>query len=95
VIVGKKDGYTIEFNAAINTDYQPILSDTTIVTNIYVINGLFPQIQGTVTRTSTGEVVAIISCQGGGEFSVLRNFGTDAPEGQLQKFKDTFRSPLP
>ncbi len=95
VIVGKKDGYTIEIQAAIGSDYQPILSDTTIVTNIYVINGLFPQILGTIKRTATGEVVATMSCQGGGEFSVLRNFGTDAPEGQLQKFKDTFRSPLP
>jgi hypothetical protein len=95
VIIGKKAGYTIEINAAINSDYKPILADTTIVTNIYVINALFPQIQGTISRTATGEVVSTISCQGGGEFSVLRNFGADAPEGQLQKFKDNFRSPLP
>ena len=94
-IVGKKGDYTIEIHAAIGSDYKPMLTNATIVTNAYVINALFPQIQGTVKRTSTGDVVAIISAQGGGEFSVLRNFGETAPEGQLQKFKDTFKSPLP
>ena len=94
-IVGKKGDYTIEIHAAIGSDYKPMLTNATIVTNAYVINALFPQIQGMVKRTSTGEVVALISTQGGGEFSVLRNFGETAPQGQLQKFKDTFRSPLP
>ncbi|MFP4476019.1 MAG: hypothetical protein ACLFOY_10725 [Desulfatibacillaceae bacterium] len=95
-VVGKNDQYTVEATVTINDDYAPMLSDVTPVVSTYCIFAQMPWVTGTITRSSTGEVVATFDGQGGGEFSLLRNFGENAPWGHTPEFfSSKFQSAFP
>lgn len=99
-IIGKKDGYVVDVTATINEHYYPMLSSVTPLTELFVINCLFPTFSGTIKRTN-GEVLYTFSgIQGGGEFALPRSVVSNTTVFLFSslinyQFYKLFRNPFP
>jgi hypothetical protein len=95
-VIAANSEYIVEAYCDIDTNSAPLMTNATILTDTYVIFAEMPQISGVIKKRSTRAVVATFSGQGGGEFSVMRNFGQDAPIGHSPEFfSDQFDYPFP
>ncbi|MCP4716935.1 MAG: hypothetical protein GY868_17560 [Deltaproteobacteria bacterium] len=96
IVRAENEDYIIEAEITIGNDQVPMLSNMTPVTDSYVIVCRFPQMQGSIRRTGSGELLTTFSGQAGGEFSIPRR-----PEGSLvtpeecARWGGQFAAPLP
>lgn len=78
-LVAEDNEYLIEIDIEIYDEYIPLLSDTTIVTDAFVINEHMSWWRGTITKKSTGEVVKSFNKRGWSEFANARSFFKCSP----------------
>ena len=99
-IIGKKDGYIVDVTATVNEHYYPMLSSATPLTELFVINCLFPKFSGTIKRTNGQVLYTFSNIQGGGEFAVPKSVISDAGYYLFSslinyQFYKLFRNPFP
>ena len=74
LVIADNGKYRIEAYVDIGSNQIPLLSDATVMTDVYMIEEWFPRINGTITNVVSGKVVTTFAGQGGGEISMLRTF---------------------
>lgn len=92
-VVAQNDDYRIEVTMD-NTLQVPMLSEVTMMTELYVINVLMPVYSGKIIRLVDGETVVEFSGQGGGEFALPRSNRPLSVE-QCQSQGRRYSHPLP
>lgn len=91
-VVGQDANYRIRASYDLTEAQQPMLSNATALTRIFVIMTHTPKIRGTIINRNTGDTVASFEAQGGGEFSTTRFVRDDLSPSDCERWGQRFTS---
>lgn len=86
----------VDADAGATVPYAPFLDDSTLGTSIFFIMEQFPQLNGVIRRSGTGEIVTTFSGRGGGEFAWRKSlFNSRSDFACWLNWSGKFSSPFP
>ena len=89
-VVGQDANYRIYATYDLNEAQQPMLSNATALTRIFVIMTHTPKIKGTIINRNTGQTVTTFEGQGGGEFSTTRSLRGGVSPADCERWGQRF-----